>query len=123
MKKLLVILLCVAIMPRAYAQLAFDHTEWDCGKISVDGARVFHTFTVINTSNESVRIQNFISSCNCVQVLAQAVTLGGGEMLDVTISFDPSRERGEVHRYVELLDGGGKVLGRFEIRAEITPTT
>lgn len=123
MKKLLVILLCVAIMPRAYAQLAFDHTKWDCGKISADGARVFHTFTVINTSNESVRIQNFISSCNCVQVLAQPVTLSGGEMLEVTVSFDPSRERGEVYRYVELLDGGGKPLGKFEIRAEVTLTT
>lgn len=123
MRKLLVILLCFVIMPQMHAQLAFDHTEWDCGKISVDGARVFHTFTVINTSDESVRIQNFISSCNCVQVLAQAVTLGGGEILEVTVSFDPSKEKGKVQRYVELLDAGGKSLGKFEIRAEVILTT
>lgn len=123
MKKYLVILLLFVFMPQAYAQLAFDHTVWDCGKLSPEGTRVFHTFTVINASDSDVRIQNFVASCGCVQVLAQAVTLGGGEMLEVTVSFDPSKERGSVVRYVELLDAGGKSLGKLEIKADITQTT
>lgn len=123
MKKLSVIMLCFLLMPVAYAQLAFDHSVWDCGKLSCDGARIFHTFTAVNISDESVRIQNFVPSCNCVEVLAHAVTLGGGEILEITVSFDPSRENGLVTRYVDLLDAGGNSLGKLEIKAEITTTS
>lgn len=104
------------------SSLEFDHNVWNCGQLQQDGARAFHTFTAVNVSNASVRIQNFVPSCNCVQVLAQAVTLEPGEMLDITVSYNPYGEKGTVYRYVELLDAGGKSLGKLEINAEIIPT-
>ncbi len=99
--------------------LDFDHTLWDCGTLSGDASAVFHTFTAVNTSSGEVRIQNFVPSCNCVNVLAYPVTLTPGEMFEITVSFDPKGEKGSVQRSVELLDAGGKSLGRLDINANI----
>ena len=98
----------------------FDAYEWDFGSIDAISGTVCHTFTFQNTSDNAVRIDKTIPSCECITAHYSTDEVKPGDIAKVMVAFSPAGASGRTHRSVELLDQNGNTLGALSTKAHVT---
>ncbi len=77
-----------------YAEIHFDKEVHDFGVLNQPD-KLEHTFTYENTGQEDLTIESAISSCECVTIDFEKVTLKPGEKSTIRVEFDPSEQSGK----------------------------
>lgn len=101
--------------------MVFETYEWDFGQINEADGPVQHTFRFANISNNPIQIDNISTSCGCTTVLYSTEPIAGGQIGEVTVSFDPSRTEGKVLREVEIFTKDRRNYASLMIAADVTP--
>lgn len=109
MKKTLFILLTIIFSSVAFAQtkektavFSFAEKSFDFGDVK-EGAMVSHTFTYKNTGNDTLRIDNIVSSCGCTVVNSYQKTVAPGKSSSITIDFNSAGKMGVINKTVTIL--------------------
>ena len=109
MKKTLFILLTNIFSSVAFAQttektavFSFAEKAFDFGDVK-EGAMVSHTFTYKNTGNDTLRIDNIVSSCGCTVVNSYQKTVAPGKSSSITIDFNSAGKMGVINKTVTIL--------------------
>jgi hypothetical protein len=109
MKKILFILFTFVFSSLAFAQttdksavFSFEGKSFDFGDVK-EGQKVSHTFTYKNTGNDTLRIDNIVSSCGCTVVNSYQKTVAPGKSSSITIDFNSAGKMGVVNKTITIL--------------------
>lgn len=103
------------------AQIVFDKTNWDFGRIKEADGVVSHVFTIFNGGDKPLRITGDVPSCNCIMTQLPDEPVAPGKSAEVTVFFSPSGAVGPTHRTVEILGAKGVSLGVLSTDADVEP--
>lgn len=109
MKKTLFILITFIFSSLAFAQTAdknavfsFEEKAFDFGDVK-EGQKVAHTFTYTNSGNDTLRIDNIVSSCGCTVVNAYQKIIAPGKSASITIEFNSAGKMGVINKTITIL--------------------
>lgn len=97
----------------------FDEGQFDFGEI-VQGTRVEHMFTFVNTGDAPLVITNARSSCGCTVPEYTREPVAPGEKGELLVKFDGSG-RGTVNKNITLSTNTEKGTERLRIKATVNP--
>lgn len=105
--------------PVARAGLFFATDTLDIGALHTGQQKTF-SIGINNHSDTAVAIQKFVSSCKCLVLDSQAVTLPGGSNLSLKANFEAQPdEKGEIFRYIGIRTNEPTPFKIAVIRAKI----
>lgn len=78
--------------PRKRPILVCDESTYDFGRV-VQGATVQHTYTIRNSGELNLRIDNVRAGCDCAAVISSGA-VAAGDGATITVSFDTGRAFG-----------------------------
>lgn len=123
MKFLFMLLCCVvAVLPlraeekKEYkgAHLAFEHTEYDFGKVSRRGEDKNCVFRFVNDGTEPLVILSATTSCSCLKTEFSRKPIGVGESGEVKLSLESKKvDKGIFRRVVQIRSnsiGGTEII-------------
>jgi len=76
-----------------------DGDKFDFGEV-LQGEKVPHVFTFVNSGDEVLQIDRVRSSCGCTAVLLSEKTIPPGGTGEIKANFDSSRFRGDVSKTI-----------------------
>lgn len=95
------IFLSSAVWSGAVSGLDVGNTVYDFGTVS-QGETVTHSFTFENSGKDPLRIDRLKTSCGCTAALLSAKTIPAGEQGSIRTTFDSSRFRGPIQKFIYL---------------------
>ncbi len=82
--------------------VSFSELSYDFGTIATDAGPVVHSFTITNNGSGAVAILSARASCGCTEPSYQRRPIMPGESAQVTLTFMPEGQRGEIDKNVTL---------------------
>lgn len=76
----------------------------DFGEVCDSVPEIYHTFELQNISDHPAKIDRFVTSCSCIEVLYDQDSIPPGKVAKVTIVLDLTRKKGEFEIPVNLFD-------------------
>lgn len=122
----LVILGCVLIVPKAYAQQEIQILEssYDFGKVQEEGGEISHKFQFVNTGNTKISISSVTSSCGCTTPDWSGDAIMVGDTGFVMVQYDPFNRPGSFTKDLRVnfqLAGQSKKEEVLTIKGEVLP--
>lgn len=99
MKKILPVLLIVALIPlavwaKSQAKITFAETTYNFGTISENGGKVTHTFKFTNTGDANLVITDATAECGCTEPKYPAQPIKPGGTGTITVTYNPKYRPG-----------------------------
>lgn len=116
-------LLVLSLLPlnRAFAQLRFDRTTHDFGTIAEAGGKVECRFRATNEGAEPVVILDVVTTCGCTVPTFSRKPLRSGESTEITVSYDPYNRPGTIDRKLHVYDARRNRLAVLTLTGRVTP--
>lgn len=108
------LLLCAAAgarrTPGDKAGVTFDNMIYDFGTVKQTDDKVTHKFVMTVTGDQPVAIISATANCGCTTPKYDRKPVKPGTTSDITVSFIPKGQRGEIDKTVRvrLKNGAGK---------------
>lgn len=105
-------------------RIEWNQTQHDFGTIHASGGKVKAEYTFVNTSSEPVAIISVTNGgCGCTVPSFPKKPVAANEKGTITITFDPSRFKGEFKRQVTvtLMVGNKREKTRLRFSGSIIP--
>ena len=100
------------------AEITFDRTEYDFGKIA-EGEKVGCIFKYENTGKDNLIIQNATGSCGCTVPRWSKEPTAPGESGQLEVIFDSSGRRGKQNKSVTVTSNTMDKVTILKITADI----
>lgn len=84
------------------AILFFGKNSYDFGRVREDKGKVSHTFSISNTGDTPLILNNVRSTCGCTVSTWSKEPISPGEQGFITIDFDPKNRQGQFHKTVQI---------------------
>jgi hypothetical protein len=97
----------VAISQEESPQIEFDERDHNWGTI-FEGEKATHIFTITNTGEADLVIENVKSSCGCTAALVSEKLIPPGETGEVKATFDSSRRSGKQTKTITVTSNDPK---------------
>lgn len=96
-------LLLTACSAEPAPQISFDKTNFDFGQVAQFGGKVKTTFTVKNTGDAPLIIQQIATSCSCTEAkIAEKEIVPSGETT-LTVIFDPNLHEEPAEKFTRIV--------------------
>lgn len=102
MKKLVILLVLFFVSINAQVvgpKLSVPEMNFDFGDIN-EGQVVEHNFTIYNTGDDLLKINDIRASCGCTAALPDKKELKPGESTNINVKFNSARRRGHQRKHV-----------------------
>ncbi len=114
-------LTCGVIYAKGAAEIQFQTTSHDFGRISASGGKVSYKYTFTNTGNEALVIINVTNGgCGCTTPGFTREPIEPGKKGYVSVTFDPARFKGEFNRSITVSSNAKKSKTRLKFSGYIT---
>lgn len=104
--------------------IKWEKTSHDFGTIHASAGKVTARYTFVNTSGEPVAITAMTNGgCGCTEPAFPRKPVAAGDKGTVTVTFDPSRFKGEIKRQVTvtIMVGKKRIKSRLKFSGHIIP--
>lgn len=109
------------VFAKGKAEISFEKTSHDFGRISADGGKVTCRYEFTNTGSDALVIINVTNGgCGCTTPKFTREPIAPGKTGYVSITFDPKRFKGEFNRNVTVSTNASNSKVRLKFTGYIT---
>lgn len=123
MKKLLLLtsFILAGITAMSQPAMKLSETEHDFGTFKEEAGRQTYAFTVTNTGNSPLVIQNIVASCGCTTPEWTKTPIPAGGKGTITAIYDPANRPGQFNKTLSVYTNTKPEMVVLSIKGEVIP--